>query len=121
MLNRVRQPFNVNSYGLAAARASLLDDDFVRESVRMNDLGMKQLVSLARKLGLGFIPSLGNFLTFEFNQKGMEIYQRLLERGVIVRPLGGYGLPNHLRVSIGLTEENKQFCEALEVVLSEKG
>ena len=121
MLNRVRQPFNVNSYGLAAARASLLDDDFVRESVRMNDLGMKQLVSLARKLGLGFIPSRGNFLTFEFNQKGMEIYQRLLERGVIVRPLGGYGLPNHLRVSIGLTEENKQFCEALEAVLSEKG
>ncbi|MEJ6564195.1 MAG: histidinol-phosphate transaminase [Burkholderiales bacterium] len=119
ILNRVRQPFNVNSYGLAAASASLLDDEFVRESVRMNDLGMQQFVSLAERLGLAFIPSRGNFLTFEFGQQGTEIYQRLLSRGVIVRPLAGYGLPNHLRVSIGSTEENERFCEALEAVLSE--
>ena len=120
ILNRVRQPFNVNSYGLAAASAALLDDEFVRESGRMNDLGMQQFVSLAERLGLAFIPSRGNFLTFEFDQEGIEVYQRLLRRGVIVRPLAGYGLPNHLRVSIGSTEENERFCEALEAVLSEK-
>ncbi|MDA1332459.1 MAG: histidinol-phosphate transaminase [Proteobacteria bacterium] len=120
ILNRVRQPFNVNSYGLAAARTSLLDDEFVRDSVRMNDLGMHQFVSFAEKLELAFIPSRGNFLTFEFDQEGIEVYQRLLKRGVIVRPLLGYGLPNHLRVSIGLTEENERFCEELEAVLNEK-
>ncbi len=85
----------------------------------MNNLGMQQFVSLAERLGLAFIPSRGNFLTFEFGQQGTEIYQRLLSRGVIVRPLAGYGLPNHLRVSIGSTEENERFCEALEAVLSE--
>ena len=118
ILNRVRQPFNVNSYGLAAAGAALSDDTFVEASVRINKNGMRQLVSVAEKIGLSFIPSRGNFLTIQFEQTGAEIYTKLLQQGIIVRPLGGYGLPNHLRVSVGLEAENERFCFGLESIMS---
>lgn len=118
ILNRVRQPFNVNSYGLAAASAALLDDTFVEASVSTNNSGMRQLVSVAGKIGLSFIPSRGNFLTIQFEQVATEIYTKLLQQGIIVRPLGGYGLPNHLRVSVGLETENERFCLGLEDIMS---
>ena len=118
VLNRVRQPFNVNSYGLAAAAAALSDDAFVRASVQANNIGMRQLVSVAEKLELAYIPSHGNFLTIEFKQAGIEVYTKLLERGIIVRPLGGYGLPYHLRVSVGLESENERLCVALESLIN---
>ena len=118
ILNRVRQPFNVNSYGLAAAAKALSDDSFVQASVHANNAGMKQLISVAEELELAFIPSHGNFLTIQFKQTGAEIYTKLLERGIIVRPLGGYGLHNHLRVSIGLERENERFCLALKSIMS---
>ena len=79
---------------------------------------MKQLISVAEELELAFIPSHGNFLTIQFKQTGAEIYTKLLERGIIVRPLGGYGLHNHLRVSIGLESENERFCLALKSIMS---
>jgi histidinol-phosphate aminotransferase len=118
ILNRVRQPFNVNSYGLVAAGAALSDDAFVEASVRVNKSGMRQLVSVAERAGLSFIPSRGNFLTIQFEQTGAEIYKKLLQQGIIVRPLGGYGLPNHLRVSVGLEAENERFCLGLESIMS---
>ena len=121
ILNRIRQPFNVNSYGLAAASAALLDDTFVEASVSTNNSGMRQLVSVAGKIGLSFIPSRGNFLTIQFEQVATEIYTKLLQQGIIVRPLGGYGLPNHLRVSVGLEAENERFCLGLEDIMSNIG
>jgi histidinol-phosphate aminotransferase len=123
VMNRVRQPFNVNSLALAAAAAALDDMEFVAKSYAGNLQGMKQLEEGARSLGLDYIPSFGNFLTIRVAQGGRsaaEIYKRLLRRGVIVRPVGGgYGLPAHLRVTIGTADENHKFLAALAASLRE--
>src|SRR2546423_1125885 len=113
IMNRVRQPFNVNSIALAAATAALDDMEFVARSFAENLHGMRQIEEGARKLGLDFIPSHGNFLTVRVG-KATEIFKRLLRRGVIVRPVGGaYQLPEHLRVTIGTAQENEKFLAAL--------
>lgn len=116
LMNRVRQPFNVNSLSLAAAAAALEDEDFVRESYELNCRGMDQIVAGLARLGLGHIPSYGNFVTFAV-PKAAEVFQKLLRQGVIVRPIEGYGMPGHLRVSIGLESENARFLEALKQAL----
>jgi histidinol-phosphate aminotransferase len=113
LMNRVREPFNVNSVALAAAAAALEDREFVARSYEVNRSGMRQLVSGLNRLGLEFIPSFGNFVTFRVANAG-RVFQRLLEAGVIVRPLGGYGMPEHLRVTVGLDSENARFLESLE-------
>lgn len=113
LLNRVRQPFNVNNLAIAAACAALDDHTFVAESYELNRRGMEQIVAGLKRLGLEHIPSHGNFVTFAVKD-GAATNQKLLKHGVIVRPIGGYGLPNHLRVTIGLETENARFLEALE-------
>ncbi|MNM67288.1 Histidinol-phosphate aminotransferase 2 [compost metagenome] len=118
VLNRVRQPFNVNSLALAAACAALGDSDYLAEGRRINDLGMVQLEDGFRRLGLNWIPSKGNFIAVDLGRDAAPIYQALLAEGVIVRPVGGYGMPNHLRISIGLPEENARCLEALTKVLA---
>jgi histidinol-phosphate aminotransferase len=117
LMNRVREPFNVNSVALAAAAAALADLDFVRASFDMNRTGMRQLTEGLKSLGLAFIPSYGNFVTFEVRDAA-RVFRRLLESGVIVRPLGGYGLPGHLRVTVGLESENARFLESLARAIS---
>jgi histidinol-phosphate aminotransferase len=119
VMNRVRQPFNVNSVALAAAVAALNDMEFVARSYAENLQGMRQLEDGAQGLGLDYIPSYGNFITMRVG-KAAEIYKRLLRRGVIVRPVGGgYGLPEHLRVTIGTARENERFLGALAASLKE--
>lgn len=118
VLNRVRQPFNVNSLALAAARAALDDVDYVQKSRQLNEVGMEQLEGGLRLLGLKWIPSKANFIAVDLGREGASVYQGLLREGVIVRPIGGYGMPNHLRVSIGLPAENTRFLEALAKVLA---
>jgi histidinol-phosphate aminotransferase len=118
VLNRVRQPFNVNSLALAAACAALDDVEYVAQSRRANEAGMQQLEQGLRVLGLSWIPSKANFLAIDLGREGASVYQGLLREGVIVRPVGGYGMPNHLRVSIGLPGENTRFLEALAKVLA---
>ena len=113
LMNRVRQPFNVNAMSLAAALVALDDDAHLKESVRINREGMKMLTEACDQLGLGYIPSVGNFLTIDVGIDAMLIYEGLLREGVIVRPIGVYGLPNHLRVTIGLPAENKRFINSL--------
>ena len=117
LLNRVRQPFNVDSFAQAAALAALGDEEFLQRSVALNDRGMRQLVEGATRLGLGFIPSAGNFLTIDLGRDAGPVDQALLRLGVVTRPIASYGLPNHLRVSIGLPEENARFLAALEQVI----
>ncbi len=117
VLNRVRQPFNVNSLALAAACAALTDEAYLARSRALNAAGMAQLQDGCRELGLGWIPSKGNFLAIDFGRDTAPINQALLREGVIVRPVAGYGMPHHLRVSIGLPEENARFLEALTQVL----
>jgi histidinol-phosphate aminotransferase len=123
VMNRVRQPFNVNSIALAAARAALDDMEFVARSYALNLQGLKQLEEGASVIGLNYIPSHGNFVTVQVAQGGKsaaEVYKRLLRRGVIVRPVGGgYGLPEHLRVTVGTAEENERFLTALAASLRE--
>jgi histidinol-phosphate aminotransferase len=119
VMNRVRQPFNVNSVALAAAAAALDDMEFVARSYAENLNGLRQLEEGARALGLDFIPSYGNFLTIRVG-KAAEIFKRLLRRGVIVRPVGGgYGLPEHLRVTTGTAAENDRFLGALAASMKE--
>jgi histidinol-phosphate aminotransferase len=112
MMNRVRQPFNVNSISLAAAAAGLEDRDFVQKSYELNVAGMQQITQGLKKLGLTYIPSHGNFVSFRMKDAA-GVFQRLLKSGVIVRPIAGYGMPEFLRVSIGLPEENQRFLESL--------
>ena len=119
VMNRVRQPFNVNSMALAAAQAALNDMEFVARSYAANLQGMRQLEDGARALGIEFIPSHANFITVRVGKAG-EVYKRLLRRGVIVRPVGGgYGLPEHLRVTVGTAQENERFLDALAASLRE--
>jgi histidinol-phosphate aminotransferase len=119
VMNRVRQPFNVNSVALVAAAAALEDADFVRRSRELNDAGMTQITAGVQRLGLDFIPSFGNFVCVRTGNAA-EVYRRLLENGVIVRPVAGYEMPDYLRVSIGLESENARFLQALEAVMAGK-
>jgi len=116
LFNRVRQPFNVNSLALAAATAALGDTKFVAKSVKMNRAGMETLERAFKALGLEYIPSYANFVTFRVSQAA-AVYQKLLRQGVIVRPIAGYGMPEHLRVTIGTRKENARFLGALEAAL----
>jgi len=116
LLNRVRQPFNVNSLALAAATAALGDRKFVAKSTQMNRTGLVRLVRALRTLGLETIPSCANFVTFRVLH-AKAVYEKLLRQGVIVRPLAGYEMPDHLRVTVGTPGENERFLKALETAL----
>ncbi|MEM7407130.1 MAG: histidinol-phosphate transaminase [Pseudomonadota bacterium] len=120
LMNRVRQPFNVNDPSMFAALAALEDRAHIERSVSMNRDGMQMLADGFDRLGLDYIPSIANFLTFDTGGNGAETYEALLRRGVIVRPIGGYGLPAHLRVTIGTEAENRRFLDALDVVLAKR-
>ncbi|MDR1709700.1 MAG: histidinol-phosphate transaminase, partial [Candidatus Accumulibacter sp.] len=113
-MNRVRQPFNCNNLALAAAAAALGDHEFVARSQQSNRAGMEQLIEGFKRLGYEFIPSYGNFITFKAGD-AKAINAKLLQQGVIVRPIAGYGLPEWLRVTIGSAPENQRFLEALEI------
>ncbi|MFM7011910.1 MAG: histidinol-phosphate transaminase [Betaproteobacteria bacterium] len=116
LLNRVRQPFNVNSLAQAAAIAALNDKEFLTKSFAVNRDGKEQLQKAFEKLGLQFVPSYANFVLVKVGDAA-RINLELLKRGVIVRPVAGDGLPEWLRVSIGLPHENQTFIDALTAVL----
>jgi len=118
LLNRVRHPFNVNSLGLIAAQTALIEDDYIEKSRELNNQGLKTLAAGFDKLNLNYIPSVGNFIAVDVGGKANDIYQGLLKEGVIVRPIGAYKMPNHLRISVGLEDENKQCLIALTKVLN---
>ncbi|MEA3275265.1 MAG: histidinol-phosphate transaminase [Pseudomonadota bacterium] len=117
LLNRVRQPFNVNTLAQAAALAALGDREHVRTSVRLNQAGLRQLAAGFERLGLDYIRSVGNFVTVDLGRPAGPVHDALLRGGCIARPVANYGLPNHLRVSVGLEAENARFLETLERVL----
>lgn len=117
VLNRVRQPFNVGTAGLLAATAALADADHVQRSRAVNAAGLAQLQTGLQALGLDVIPSCANFIAFDTARDAAPIYEALLRRGVIVRPIANYGMPRHLRVTVGLPAENERFLAALGAVL----
>jgi len=116
LMNRVRQPFNCNNLALAAATAALDDHEFVARSYALNRAGMEQILEGFKGFGFSHIPSCGNFLTFKVGDAGM-LNQKLLKQGVIVRPLGGYGMDEWLRVTIGTEAENQRFLDAIDKAL----
>jgi histidinol-phosphate aminotransferase len=118
LLNRVRQPFNVSTAAQAAALAALDDPEHIRRSVALNRQGMAQLTDAFDELGLEYIPSVGNFVTVDLRRPAGEVDRALLREGVIARTVEGYGLPTHLRVTVGLPEENARFLAALRKVLA---
>lgn len=118
LLNRVRQPFNNNSFALIAAEAALDDQDFVRRSIELNTVQRERLDDELKKRGLTVLPSQANFLTVGFGRDAKPIHQGLLERGVIVRPMGSYGLPQFLRVTVGSAAQNDRFLQALDAALA---
>lgn len=120
LLNRVRQPFNVNAIALAAANASLSDVDFLQKTYQLNQKGLEQLQTALQTNGLEFISSSGNFVLFkagEHEEAGLQLFQALQEQAVIVRPVAAYGLGQWVRVSVGLEAENEQFINALPAAL----
>jgi histidinol-phosphate aminotransferase len=120
LLNRVRQPFNVNSVALAAAAASLEDDEHLARSVEVNRSGLGQLHAGFDAMGIETIPSVANFVCFAVpGGAAADVYSRLLHEGIIVRPVASYGMPGHLRVTVGLEDENARFLEALAKVLAQ--
>lgn len=116
MLNRVRQPFNVNSIAQVAAVASLADDDFVARSYAANQAGMVQITQGLQQLGLSYIPSQANFVSFSVIDAAV-VNKKLLQNGVIVRPIANYEMPDYLRVSVGLFSENARFLEVLKQIV----
>lgn len=118
LLNRVRQPFNVNSVAQAAAIAALSDEAHVRATLELNRAGLDQLAEGCAHLGLGYIPSVGNFLTIDLGRPSGPVDHALLSAGCITRPVANYGLPNHLRVTVGTESENARLLTALEAVLA---
>jgi histidinol-phosphate aminotransferase len=116
VLNRVRQPFNVNIPALEGALAALQDDDHLKRTIELNDRGLDFLRKALSVRGFEVIPSVGNFLTFDLGQLAAPIYDALLRKGVIVRPIANYGMPRHLRVTIGTDLENQAFLDALDQV-----
>ena len=118
LLNRVRQPFNINSLALSCAEAALDDRTHIERTVSNNRSGMQQLIDAFNSLGLEYIPSAGNFICVDLKRSGREIFNKLLHEGVIVRPVDNYGLPEYLRITIGLEDENKRFITALNKVMN---
>jgi len=118
LLNRVRQPFNVNSLAQAAALAALQDAEHLRLSVENNMLGLAQYETAFSDIGLAWIPSVGNFITVDLGRDASAVDKAMLMKGVITRPVANYGMPNHLRISVGLPEQNDRCVAALKEVLA---
>ncbi|MDP8229183.1 MAG: histidinol-phosphate transaminase [Candidatus Electryoneaceae bacterium] len=120
-MNGVREAFNVNSLALVAAEAALDDDEFLQNTLSINAEGKIYFYSECQRLGLEYVPSEANFVLIKVPLPGRELFKKLLERGVVVRPVDGYGLPDYVRVSIGLPAENERFFSELEKVLHQQG
>jgi histidinol-phosphate aminotransferase len=117
-LNRVRQPFNVSVVGLAAATAALDDGEHLEATLRLNRDGLERLRAGLTSLGLGVLPSAANFVLCDLGRPAAPVNEALLRRGVIVRPVGNYGLPNHLRITTGTAAQNERVLDAMADALA---
>jgi histidinol-phosphate aminotransferase len=117
ILNRVRQPFNTNMLAQAAAQASLNDVKHVTKSVKMNNAGKIFLQKTFEEMKLEYLPTMGNFISLNVKQNGLALYQKLLQQGVIVRPVANYDMPEYLRITIGTQQQNERFVETLKQCL----
>ncbi len=116
-VNRLRLPFNVNRLAQAAARAALTDADFLARTREVVRSGRDFLCRECQRLGLSFAPTQANFIVIRMAGPGREVYDAMLRQGVIIRAMDAYGLPEYIRVNVGLPEENRRFIKALAKVL----
>lgn len=116
-MNRVREAFNVNSLALIGGEAALDDDEHLQNGLIVNTQGKQFFIEKLKELDIEYVPTEANFILVKVPMPGRELFARLLHKGVVVRPVDGYGLPDYIRVSIGLSEENEKFFSALEEVL----
>ena len=119
LLNRVRQPFNTNMLAQEAALASLDDEIHINKSISLNNTGKKYLQQVLDEMGIRHLPTMGNFIAINLGQEGLPVYEKLLKKGVIVRPVANYNMPEYLRITIGTAEQNQRFVKALNDVLAE--
>lgn len=119
LLNRVRQPFNVNSLAQVAALTALADGAHLRRAVDLNRVGLRRLARICAAQGFDYIPSIANFIAVAFGDQAAAYAQSLLRQGVIVRPVANHGLPRHLRVSVGTAAELRRFEQALRIAKAE--
>jgi len=119
LIHRIRQPFNVNSLAQVAALAALEDEAHVLECLRLNEAGKAYLYDEFAAMGISAVPSRANFILVDVGQNAIEIYQRLLREGVIVRPLTSFGMETALRITVGTPEENRRLVKGLRKVLGE--
>jgi histidinol-phosphate aminotransferase len=119
ILNRVRQPFNTSIPSQVAAVAALADEEFLRRSVEITQQGLAELYACFDRLGLSYVPSQANFVLVKVGPAAIQIQQDLLKRGVIVRPMDSYQLPDYLRISVGLPEENQRFIREFKELIGE--
>ncbi|HSR37241.1 MAG TPA: histidinol-phosphate transaminase, partial [Desulfurivibrionaceae bacterium] len=120
-LHRVRQPFNVNQLAQVAALAALDDDDHYEKTLRLTREGMAWTACEVEKFGCKAFPSQTNFFLIDVKGDGKQLYERMLTKGVIVRPMQAYGYPTYIRITVGLPEENIRFVKSLEETLQELG
>jgi histidinol-phosphate aminotransferase len=118
VINRVRKPFNINSLAQVAAVAAVSDTEYIDRLRQVTWDGLDYFYAELAKMGLEYCPSQGNFVMFDTGRDAGTVYESLLREGVILRPVKGYGFPHHLRMSVGLPEENKSAIAALRKVLS---
>ena len=118
-MNRYRPAFNVSNVAQSAAIAALGDQEHVQLAARRIVAERERMAAALRALGVPFAPSAGNFLMVEAGAQAPRIYDQLLRGGVIVRPIGGYGLPRHLRISVGTPEQNDRLLRLLGPMLQE--
>src|SRR6185503_3641605 len=120
LMNRIRQPFNVNALGQVAALAAMEDEPHILECVRMNEAGRHFLYDEFKTLGIRYVPSRANFILVDVGRNASDIYQKLLQQGVIVRPMTAFGMETALRITVGTPEENRKLVKALKLVLGPK-
>lgn len=118
MLNRVKLPFNVTSIAMVAAIAALDDQAHIEATLALNREGLQYYKDELTQMQISFLPPAGNFITIDIKANGVDMYQALLQQGIIVRPLAGYGLPQFLRVSVGTMPENRRFINSLRKLLA---
>ncbi len=120
LMNRIRQPFNVNSLAQAAGLAALEDEAHIMECVRMIEAGRHYLYDEFKNLGVSYVPSRANFILVDVGRSAADIFQKLLQHGVIVRPLTPFGMETALRITVGTPEENRKLVKALQAVLGKR-
>jgi histidinol-phosphate aminotransferase len=120
LINRVRKPFNINSLMQVGAIAALDDVEFIKKTQKLTWDGLDYFYKELEKMGLSYIPSQGNFVLFDVKQKSTDVYEKLLAKGVILRPVKNYGFETYLRMSVGLPHENEKAVAALKEIVNNR-